>query len=71
MPLAIPIDTSRIASTADIPNRFPVKLYLNINGNYLYLRDLLGVLLYKTCCRCELRGDTLVILPQDAAVNEQ
>ena len=29
----------------------------------------LGYLLYKTRCRCELDGDTLIILPQDAAEN--
>ncbi len=64
-PLAVDIDTTQVAPTPDNPARFPVRIYLNINGNYLPLRHLLGILLYKTGCRCKLDGSRLVILPPE------
>jgi hypothetical protein len=59
----ISFDASRISATPEEPNRFQVQLYLNLNADYRSFRDLLGVLLYTTGCRCKLNGDTLVILP--------
>jgi hypothetical protein len=34
-------------------------------------RHVLGALLYKAGCRCELDEDTLVILPPDTAVDDE
>jgi hypothetical protein len=57
--LKIQIDTSRVAPTADDPERFPVVAYLQ----NIPFRHALAYLLYQAKCRCELRGETLVILP--------
>jgi len=60
-PLMIEIDTSRIAPTADEPNRFPVVAYLND----IPFQHALAYLLFQAKCRCKLEGETLVILPPD------
>jgi hypothetical protein len=38
---------------------------LTLNLNDLPIRDALAIALYHAKCRCELRGETLVILPQE------
>ena len=56
--LGIRIDVSRL-KTSDKGTDFPVTI--SLQG--LPFRHTLGQLLYKTKCRCELEGDTLVISP--------
>ncbi|HEX5103077.1 MAG TPA: hypothetical protein VFV87_04660, partial [Pirellulaceae bacterium] len=58
-PLMIEIDTSRLAPTTDDPGRFPVVA----NLQKIPFRHALAYLLFQAKCRCELRGETLVILP--------
>jgi len=60
-PLAIEIDCTQIAPTADNPDAFPVLM----NAYGLPFRHVLGLLLWKTGCRCKLAGDRLVILPPE------
>jgi hypothetical protein len=60
-PLSISIDTSRIAPTAENPDRFPVVAYLH----NIPFRHALAYLLYQAKCRCQLEGETLVILPPE------
>jgi hypothetical protein len=62
-PIQVPFDTSAVGPTPNEPNRFPVRLYLSINGDYPLFRDFLAILLYTTGCRCKLDGDKLMILP--------
>lgn len=45
------------------------KVTLSVAGHPL--RHVIGILLYQTHCRCELRDETLVILPQDAPDAEE
>jgi hypothetical protein len=66
-PKQISIDISRIEPTADQPDRFPVVADLHI----IPLRHALAYLLYQAKCRCELQGETLVILPpQEVAAGQ-
>jgi hypothetical protein len=66
--LAISIDTALLEPTDK--HAEPIKVALTIRG--VALRDALGQLLYNTGCRCQLDGDTLVILPpEDAAEKKQ
>jgi hypothetical protein len=58
-PLAVSLDTTRIAPTADDPDRFPVIAHLQ----GIPFRHALAYLLFRANCRCELQGETLVILP--------
>jgi hypothetical protein len=60
-PLAVSIDTRAVEPREENPAGFPV----NANQTNLPFRDVLGYLLYQTGCRCELDGETLVILPQE------
>jgi hypothetical protein len=65
--LAIEIDASQIASSANepAPNE-PAKYPVHISLNYLPFRDILGNVLCQTGCRCRLEGEKLVILPPEA-----
>ena len=56
--LAIEIDVSQIDG-GDEAARYPVSLELKEHP----FRHVLGILLYKTRCRCRLEGEKLVILP--------
>jgi hypothetical protein len=61
--LPVTFDTTRIASTPDDPERFPVVAYVV----KVPFQHALAYLLYQAKCRCELRGETLVILPPEQA----
>jgi hypothetical protein len=61
-PLAIEIDTRALDSSADGKTDYPVTW----NSTGQPFRHVLGLLLYQTRCRCELRGETLVILPPES-----
>jgi hypothetical protein len=58
-PLAIEIDTTRIAPSEDLPQG--IQLTHNLKG--LPFRQVLALLLDKTGCTCRLEGEKLVILP--------
>jgi hypothetical protein len=62
-PLALNVDFSRMTA-----GDAPVNPLVSHTVNGLPFRHVLGALLYKAGCRCELAGDTLVIMPPDAAV---
>jgi hypothetical protein len=62
----ISIDTSRIAPTGDQPNQFAVVADLHT----IPLRHALAYLLYQAKCRCELQGETLVILPPEETAGQ-
>jgi hypothetical protein len=70
-PLGVVIDTTRIGPIASQSELFPANFHQSMDGNRLRLRDLLGLLLYRTGCRCELREGTLVILPPEPSANQQ
>jgi hypothetical protein len=56
--VGIEIDTSQVKPTAEDPNRHSTIFHINQHP----FHQTLGILLYETGCRCELRGDKLVIL---------
>jgi hypothetical protein len=60
--LAIEIDTTQIAPTADNPDAF--SLMANLKSPRFH--NALGFVLYQTNCRCQLDGDKLIILPPDS-----
>jgi hypothetical protein len=60
-PLMIAFDTSRIAPSAEDPDRFPVVAHLQ----NIPFRHALAYLLYQAKCRCKLEDETLIILPPD------
>jgi hypothetical protein len=59
--LAITVDVSQIRPKVESEAVFPNTVRLK----GLPFKHGLGFLLYKARCRCELRGETLVILPQE------
>ena len=59
--LTISIDTTRIEPPEGDPNRYVV----DEDIGFMKLRHALTVILFHSRCRCELHGETLVILPQD------
>jgi hypothetical protein len=65
-PLAVPIDLSQMAASGT-----PVDPPVTHWPNRLPFRHVLGALLYKAGCRCELDGDTLVILPPAEPMQRQ
>jgi len=60
-PLAIEIDTTALVPSADGKTAYPVTW----NSPGQPFRHVLGLLLYQTRCRCELRGEKLAILPPE------
>ena len=58
---AIELDVSAIKADGEGQATYPVTLTLK----GMPFRDVLAMLLYHARCRCELRGDTLVILPPE------
>jgi hypothetical protein len=64
--MAVSIDTSRVQTLGQRPP-FPVTTFAGYTPTLRGrpLRDVLGHLLYNYRCRCELDGETLVILPPD------
>jgi hypothetical protein len=64
-PMGVAFDVTQVSAKPGEPTRFPVKIYMNINGEYRSFRDVLGVVLYLTGCRCKLEGEKLVILPPE------
>lgn len=58
--MVIDIDTSRVQSAA---GGKPISVTLTVRGQPL--RNVLGQLLYRSGCRCELQGDKLVISPPE------
>jgi hypothetical protein len=68
--LAIAIDVSAIASPPNGQSSYLVTLELTDDPANQKLkphpfRDVLGILLDRTHCRCKLEGETLVILPPE------
>ena len=59
--LAIAIDTSRVEPTEGNPHGYLVTTDIA----FLPFRHALTLLLFHTRCRCDLRGETLVILPPE------
>ena len=64
---AIDIDTTQIEPTAKESARFSVTM--NLHG--VPFRHVLGHLLYEAGCRCELEGQTLVILPPESKAESE
>jgi hypothetical protein len=62
-PLAIEIDTSRVASSPEHPEDYRVTR----SAGDLPFRHVLGILLYEARCRCQLDGGKIVILPPKEA----
>lgn len=60
-PLGVEIDTLHVEPSPEKPDGYPVTAWIP----YLHLPRDLTKLLYQAGCRCELRGETLVILPQE------
>jgi len=58
--LGVDVDVSRIEPSLDEPDRYRVKADITEHP----FRDVLGYLLYKIKCRCELDGEKLVIVPE-------
>jgi hypothetical protein len=57
---AVQIDTSQLGSTGQNSNVFPVTANVDY---YLQFRHALAKVLLQAQCRCELQGETLIILP--------